>query len=53
MFYRLTPGTVLAPSPSIQSRNLICARICARDASGRTETGETEKTQDDFATQIC
>jgi hypothetical protein len=31
-----------------QVRKRICARICARDAAGRAETGETEKTQDDF-----
>ena len=41
------PGSLLSPSAHV--RNLSCARICARDAAGRTETGETEKAQGDFA----
>ena len=36
-----------------QVRRLICARICARDAAGQTETDETQKTRDDFAPQVC
>src|SRR5207247_2903502 len=28
-------------------RNLICARICARDAAGRAETGETQRTRNE------
>jgi hypothetical protein len=36
-----------------QSRNLICARICARDAAGQAETGKTQKTRDDFIPHVC
>ena len=36
-----------------QLRNQICARICARDAAGHPEMGETRKPGDDFAEQAC
>ncbi len=32
-------------------RNPICARICARDATGKTEMGEMQKIRDDLAAQ--
>jgi hypothetical protein len=35
-----------------QLRRPICARICARDAAGQAETGETQKARDDFALQV-
>ena len=31
-----------------QVERLICARICARDAAGHAETGETQQDWDDF-----
>ena len=36
-----------------QAGKLICARICARDAAGHVETGETQKVWDDFLPQVC
>ncbi len=36
-----------------QARKLICARICARDAAGHAETGETQKAWDDFIPPVC
>ena len=33
-------------------RNQICARICARDASGRLETGETHRIGEDMRRPI-
>ena len=42
----LAPRGSRTVKTSVQVRNLICARFCARDAEGRTETRETEKAQD-------
>jgi hypothetical protein len=36
-----------------QAGRLICARICARDAAGHAETGETQKAWYDFMPQVC
>jgi hypothetical protein len=36
-----------------QLGRLICARICARDAAGQAETGETQKAREDFIPQVC
>ena len=35
-----------------QAGKLICARICARDAAGHAETGETQKAWDDSIPQV-
>ena len=32
--------------------NQICARICARDAAGRVETGETRRAERDLARRV-
>jgi hypothetical protein len=31
----------------------ICARVCARDAAGHAETGETQKAWNDFMPPVC
>jgi hypothetical protein len=36
-----------------QAGKLICARVCARDAAGHAETGETQKAWDDLMPQVC
>ena len=36
-----------------QAGGLICARICARDATGQAETGKTQKIRDDFIPHVC
>jgi hypothetical protein len=39
--------------PNRLVKNQVCARICARDAGGRAETGETQQIRDDFAAYAC
>jgi hypothetical protein len=36
-----------------QVKNRFCARVCARDAAGRGETGETWKARDGLALPVC
>src|SRR5215472_16096693 len=36
-----------------QTKRPICARICARDMAGQDETGETQKTREDFMPHVC
>ena len=50
------PGLALPAcgmSGTLQVKNRFCARICARDAAGRAETGETQYTREDFRSQVC
>src|SRR5205807_155016 len=44
---------VILADTNQQAWRLICAPICARDAAGHAETGETQKTWDGFMLQIC
>jgi hypothetical protein len=45
------PRTLEGRNP--QFRNPICARICARDAAGQTEIGETRKTRNNLVAHAC
>ena len=44
---------VMMADANPQAGRRICARICARDAAGHVETGETQKAWDDFTPQVC
>jgi hypothetical protein len=44
---------VVVADTNQQVGGLMCARICARDAAGHAETGETQKARYDFMPQIC
>ena len=43
---------VMLADTKLQAGRLICARICARDAAGRAETGEAQKIPEDFAAPV-
>jgi len=44
---------VMLTDANQQAGKLICARICARDAAGRAETGKTQQVGDDFMPHVC